>query len=54
MNLFYINNITFLSFSLNLSSEEISEDNIIDQLVKHQKQVIVLGDDTWNGLFPRR
>ncbi|ROT72865.1 hypothetical protein C7M84_008726 [Penaeus vannamei] len=45
---------TFIDASQNFASEEISEDNIIDQLVKHQKQVIVLGDDTWNGLFPRR
>lgn len=45
---------TFIDASHNFASEEIEEDNIIDQLVKHGRRVTVLGDDTWGGLFPGR
>ena len=33
-------------------SEEIEEDNIIDQLVSRDKRVVFAGDDTWTNLFP--
>ncbi|KAG0730489.1 GPI ethanolamine phosphate transferase 3 [Chionoecetes opilio] len=45
---------TFIDASHNFASEEISEDNIIDQLVRHGRRITVLGDDTWGGLFPGR
>lgn len=45
---------TFIDASLNFASEEIEEDNIIDQLVRHGRRVTILGDDTWGGLFPGR
>ncbi|MPC12532.1 GPI ethanolamine phosphate transferase 3 [Portunus trituberculatus] len=45
---------TFIDASHNFASEEIEEDNIVDQLVRHGRHVTVLGDDTWGGLFPGR
>lgn len=45
---------TFIDASNNFASEEIDEDNIIDQLVRHGRRITVLGDDTWGGLFPGR
>ncbi|KAK7067880.1 hypothetical protein SK128_027756 [Halocaridina rubra] len=45
---------TFIDAGNNFASEEISEDNLIDQLVKCGKKVTIMGDDTWDGLFPRR
>ncbi|XP_071549633.1 GPI ethanolamine phosphate transferase 3 isoform X2 [Panulirus ornatus] len=45
---------TFIDASHNFASEEISEDNIVDQLVSCGKRITVLGDDTWGGLFPGR
>ncbi|KAK4308569.1 hypothetical protein Pmani_019745 [Petrolisthes manimaculis] len=45
---------TFIDASHNFASEEITEDNIIDQLMKGGKQITILGDDTWGGLFPGR
>ncbi|XP_069170942.1 GPI ethanolamine phosphate transferase 3-like isoform X1 [Procambarus clarkii] len=45
---------TFIDASHNFASEEISEDNIVDQLVSHGKRLTILGDDTWEGLFPGR
>ncbi|KAK3874718.1 hypothetical protein Pcinc_020373 [Petrolisthes cinctipes] len=45
---------TFIDASHNFASEEITEDNIIDQLIKGGKQITILGDDTWGGLFPGR
>ncbi|KAK8726328.1 hypothetical protein OTU49_010212 [Cherax quadricarinatus] len=45
---------TFIDASHNFASEEITEDNIVDQLVSCEKHITVLGDDTWEGLFPGR
>ncbi|CAL4098624.1 unnamed protein product [Meganyctiphanes norvegica] len=45
---------TFIDASNNFASEEIIEDNLIDQIVKHGKHMIMLGDDTWGSLFPGR
>ena len=43
---------TFIDVSSNFGSYEISEDNIIDQLVTSDKRVVFAGDDTWTHLFP--
>ena len=43
---------TFIDVSSNFGSYEISEDNIIDQLVSRDKRVVFAGDDTWTHLFP--
>ena len=45
---------TFIDVASNFDSAAISEDNIIDQLVKQNKNVIFMGDDTWVNLFPGR
>merc|ERR1711970_718550 len=43
---------TFIDVSSNFASYEISEDNIIDQLVKNNRRVVFAGDDTWTSLYP--
>ena len=43
---------TFIDVSSNFASYEISEDNIIDQLVKNNHRVVFAGDDTWTSLYP--
>ena len=43
---------TFIDVSSNFGSYEISEDNLIDQLVSSGKRVVFAGDDTWSHLFP--
>jgi phosphatidylinositol glycan class O len=45
---------TFIDISANFASYEISEDNIIDQLVNSGRKVVFTGDDTWLRLFPNR
>ncbi|XP_014781790.1 GPI ethanolamine phosphate transferase 3 isoform X1 [Octopus bimaculoides] len=45
---------TFIEAGSNFRSTEITEDNIIDQLVAQKKKIKFLGDDTWMGLFPGR
>lgn len=45
---------TFLDARNNLDSSAIEEDNIVDQMVGHEKKVVLLGDDTWAHLFPNR
>ena len=45
---------TFIEAGSNFKTPEITEDNIIDQLVKQNKRITFLGDDTWTGLFPKR
>ena len=45
---------TFIDVSSNFASSEISEDNIIDQLLQRGKRIVFAGDDTWMGLFPNR
>ncbi|XP_076050603.1 phosphatidylinositol glycan anchor biosynthesis class O isoform X2 [Oratosquilla oratoria] len=44
---------TFIDAGLNFASEEITEDNLIDQLLHCGRNLTVLGDDTWGSLFPR-
>jgi len=43
---------TFIDVSSNFASYEITEDNIIDQMVKNNKRVVFAGDDTWTSLYP--
>ncbi|XP_052099018.1 GPI ethanolamine phosphate transferase 3-like [Mytilus californianus] len=45
---------TFVDAGSNFASSEITEDNFIDQLIRHNKRIKFLGDDTWIGLFPNR
>ncbi|KAG5884969.1 hypothetical protein JTB14_000362 [Gonioctena quinquepunctata] len=45
---------TFIDAGSNFATSEINEDNIIDQLIKHDHRVVFMGDDTWNGLYPNR
>jgi len=42
---------TFIDLSSNFDKNEITEDNIIDRI---KNDVIMMGDDTWTGLFPGR
>ncbi|KAK0085316.1 hypothetical protein PV325_005426 [Microctonus aethiopoides] len=41
---------TFIDISSNFASEQINEDNLIDQNAKNG--VVFMGDDTWTGLYP--
>nr|XP_033792131.1 GPI ethanolamine phosphate transferase 3 isoform X2 [Geotrypetes seraphini]XP_033792141.1 GPI ethanolamine phosphate transferase 3 isoform X2 [Geotrypetes seraphini]XP_033792147.1 GPI ethanolamine phosphate transferase 3 isoform X2 [Geotrypetes seraphini]XP_033792156.1 GPI ethanolamine phosphate transferase 3 isoform X2 [Geotrypetes seraphini] len=45
---------TFIDMSNNFASNAIMEDNLIDQLVQNGKRVVFMGDDTWDGLFPKK
>ena len=45
---------TFVDAGANFASEEIMEDNFIDQFIKTNKKIVFMGDDTWAGLFPNR
>ncbi|XP_034939736.1 GPI ethanolamine phosphate transferase 3 [Chelonus insularis] len=41
---------TFIDISSNFASEQINEDNLIDQLAS--QGIVFMGDDTWTNLFP--
>ncbi|KAL1110552.1 hypothetical protein AAG570_008080 [Ranatra chinensis] len=45
---------TFIDAGSNFATSEITEDNLIDQLVKNNRSVVQMGDDTWTQLFPGR
>lgn len=45
---------TFVDAGSNFASSEITEDNLIDQLLNAGKNITFMGDDTWMGLFPDR
>ncbi|XP_035791752.1 GPI ethanolamine phosphate transferase 3-like [Anopheles albimanus] len=45
---------TFIDIGSNFASPEINEDNLIDQLVRHNRTAVFLGDSTWTELFPNR
>ena len=45
---------TFVDAGSNFASSEITEDNFIDQLLRADKRITFMGDDTWDGLFPGR
>ncbi|XP_075436833.1 GPI ethanolamine phosphate transferase 3, catalytic subunit isoform X2 [Ascaphus truei] len=44
---------TFVDVGSNFASYAIQEDNLIHQLVQNGKRVVFMGDDTWDGLFPK-
>ena len=43
---------TFVDIGSNFASSEIFEDNIISQMASQHRNLVFLGDDTWQGLFP--
>lgn len=45
---------TFVDAGANFHSYAITEDNLIDQMIKLGKKVKFLGDDTWLSLFPEK
>ncbi|KAK4885469.1 hypothetical protein RN001_001740 [Aquatica leii] len=45
---------TFIDAGSNFASSEISEDNIIDQIGKQLRDIVFLGDDTWESLYPNK
>lgn len=45
---------TFIDIGSNFASPEINEDNIIDQMIKHNLSLVFLGDSTWTDLYPNR
>lgn len=45
---------TFIDAGSNFASPEIAEDNLIDQVIRNQKNAIFMGDDTWSNLYPGR
>ncbi|XP_075042864.1 GPI ethanolamine phosphate transferase 3, catalytic subunit isoform X2 [Mixophyes fleayi] len=45
---------TFVDVGSNFASYAIQEDNLIHQMVKSGKRVVFMGDDTWDGLFPKK
>ncbi|XP_053155406.1 GPI ethanolamine phosphate transferase 3 isoform X2 [Hemicordylus capensis] len=44
---------TFIDAGSNFASYAIQEDNLIWQLVQNGRRVVFMGDDTWDGLFPK-
>nr|CAI5833623.1 unnamed protein product [Callosobruchus analis] len=45
---------TFIDAGSNFATSEIEEDNLVDQLLAHDKKVVFMGDDTWTNLYPNR
>lgn len=45
---------TFIDIGSNFASPEINEDNIIDQMIRHNLSLVFLGDSTWTDLYPKR
>ena len=43
---------TFVDAGSNFASSNITEDNIISQLISLEKNITFMGDDTWGSLFP--
>lgn len=43
---------TFIDAGSNFGAPEITEDNIISQIVSRGKKVVTMGDDVWSSLFP--
>jgi len=43
---------TFIDVGSNFASDELLEDNLIDQITSNHLNVTFMGDDTWIGLFP--
>ncbi|KAL9821765.1 GPI ethanolamine phosphate transferase 3 isoform 4-T5 [Geothlypis trichas] len=45
---------TFIDVGSNFASYAIQEDNLLAQLVQNGRRVVFMGDDTWEGLFPKK
>lgn len=45
---------TFIDAGMNFGAPEISEDNLLDQVRKFGGNIVTLGDDVWDSLFPGR
>uniref|UniRef100_A0A4W3IHM7 GPI ethanolamine phosphate transferase 3, catalytic subunit n=1 Tax=Callorhinchus milii TaxID=7868 RepID=A0A4W3IHM7_CALMI len=45
---------TFIDVGSNFASSAIQEDNLIEQFVQNKRRVVFMGDDTWEGLFPKK
>lgn len=45
---------TFIDIKDDFTSEEIQEDNVIAQAIRHGRRVVFMGDDTWGNLFPNK
>ncbi|KAM8960260.1 GPI ethanolamine phosphate transferase 3, catalytic subunit [Pelodytes ibericus] len=45
---------TFVDVGSNFASYAIQEDNLVHQLVQNGRRVVFMGDDTWDGLFPKK
>ncbi|ENN71984.1 hypothetical protein D910_08653 [Dendroctonus ponderosae] len=45
---------TFIDAGSNFASSQITEDNIIDQVLKTKENIVFMGDDTWTSLYPNR
>jgi phosphatidylinositol glycan class O len=45
---------TFVDVGSNFATSEIIEDNLIDQLVRNDRKIVFMGDDTWVNMFPGR
>ncbi|XP_063813647.1 GPI ethanolamine phosphate transferase 3 isoform X2 [Pseudophryne corroboree] len=45
---------TFVDVGSNFASYAIQEDNLIHQMGQSGKRVVFMGDDTWDGLFPKQ
>ena len=43
---------SFFDVKNNFNAMEINEDNIIEQLLKHNKTISFYGDDTWTNMYP--
>ena len=43
---------TFIDIRKNFAGTELSEDNLVSQLVRSRRRVVFMGDDTWTKLFP--
>ncbi|XP_009075500.1 PREDICTED: GPI ethanolamine phosphate transferase 3, partial [Acanthisitta chloris] len=44
----------FIDVGSNFATYAIQEDNLLAQLVQNGRRVVFMGDDTWEGLFPKK
>ncbi|KAM9262953.1 GPI ethanolamine phosphate transferase 3 isoform 4-T4 [Morus bassanus] len=44
---------TFIDVGSNFATYAIQEDNLLAQLAQNGRRVVFMGDDTWEGLFPK-
>lgn len=45
---------TFIDIGSNFATDEINEDNLLDQLVATGRRAVFMGDSTWTDLYPNR